>query len=371
MSAPSPPPPAGALRIGGVAGVPIYLDRTWLVLALLVAWTGWQAGQGLDTGTQVAYALWLVVGILVAVLGHEVGHALVARGLGFRVHRVVATLLGGHTAYDGTGATAARTAAVAVAGPAANLLLAGLGALAAAAAPWPVSLFGSAFAWMNLLLAGFNLLPGLPLDGGAVVQSLVWGVTGRRDLGLVVAGWGGRVLAVGIVLWFGVRPVLLGSPRLFDLLISLVMGWILWQGGTAALRRARVERLLRLVRPEQVLEPVHVVPAPTPVGELVGAPHRIVALDERGRPCLVLPTREAGGPDLATLPPHTRLDSLVVRVPDECLVDLAPEGDLEPVLRAMGATGWGLVVVSRAGAVQGVVTSQRLDAAARQALGHS
>ncbi len=368
MSVSTPPPPAGALRIGGVAGVPVYLDRTWLVLAAVVAWTGWQAGQGLGSGTQVAYALWLVVSVLVAVLGHEVGHAVVARALGFRVHRVVATLMGGHTAYDGTGATPGRTAAVAVAGPAVNLLLAALGWFAASTLGWPESLFASAFAWMNLLLAGFNLLPGLPLDGGAALQSLVWGVSGRRDLGILVAGWAGRVLAVGIVLWFGVAPLLAGSVQTFDLVISLVMGWILWAGATSALQRAPLERLLRVVRPEQVIEPVLVVPPSTPVSELVEAPHRIVALDERRLPSLVLPTHEDGVPDLATLPPHTRLGSLVVRLPDSCLVELGPGSDLEPVLRAMNATGWGLVVVSHAGVVQGLVTSEHLEAVARQAL---
>ncbi len=371
MSAPAPPPPSGALRLGRVAGVPVYLDRTWLLLGALVAWTGWQSGRGLGIGTQVAYALWLVLAILVAVLGHEVGHALVARLLGFRVHRVMATLMGGHTAYDGTGATAGRSAAVAAAGPAANLLLAGLGGLATTATAWPVSLFASSFALMNLLLAGFNLLPGLPLDGGAVVQAAVWGVSGRRDLGLVVAGWAGRVLAVGVVLWFGVAPLVTGSPDTVNLVISLVMGWVLWQGATAALRRAPLERLLRVVRLEHLLEPVHVVPSLTPVGRLVGAPHRVLALDERDRPTLVLPPAESGRPALETLPPQTRLASLVVRLPEECLVEVAPDGDVEPVLRSLGRTGWGIVVVTRGGAVLGVVTSQHLDAVAGQALGHN
>ena len=66
---------------------------------------------------------------------------------------------------------------------------------------------------LNLLLAGFNLLPGLPLDGGAILQSLVWGASGRRDRGLVVAGWAGRVVAVGVFLWFGVRPAVTADLR--------------------------------------------------------------------------------------------------------------------------------------------------------------
>jgi Zn-dependent protease len=367
----APQAPTGAVRIARVVGVPVYLDRTWVVLGVLVLWVGWSAAPGLDTATRAAYALWLVLSILVAVLGHEVGHALVARLLGFRVHRIMATLVGGHTAYDGSGTTPGRNAAVAVSGPAANLLLAALGGLGVVLMSGVPHFFAWSFALMNLLLAGFNLLPGLPLDGGAVVQSLVWVVSGRRDQGTVVAGWAGRVVAVGVVLWFGVRPLVLGELQAFDLLVSLVMGWILWQGATSALARAPLERLLRVVRPEDVLEPVHVVPARTPVGELVGAPHRVLALDERDLPTLLLPTPASGVPDLAALPPQTRLASVVVRLPDAALVDLPAGSDLEPVLRALSGTGWGLVVVSRGRSVLGVVTAEHLDAVARHALRHN
>src|SRR5688500_13055079 len=87
--------PAGAVRLGRVAGVPVPLARPWLFLAAFIAWTGGQAGRDLGRGTAVAYAAWLVAGILVAVLAHEVAHAVAGRLLGFRVHRIVATLWGG------------------------------------------------------------------------------------------------------------------------------------------------------------------------------------------------------------------------------------------------------------------------------------
>jgi Zn-dependent protease len=360
--------PAGAVRLGRVAGVPVYLDRTWLLLAAFIAWTGWTTGRSLGTGTAAAYAAWSVVGILIAVLGHEVAHALAGRLLGFRVHRIVATLWGGHTAYDGTGTTPGRAAVIAVSGPLANVAFAGLGALAMTVLPWPWSEFARAFVVLNGLLAVFNLLPGLPLDGGQLVESLVWRATGRRDHGLVVAGWCGRVLAVLLVLGFVALPLSRGTLDTFQGLLAAAMAWILWSGATAAIRRAPLERLLRQVRPEQVLDPATVVPATTPVGELVGLSSRVVALDERGRPTLLLPTPSEGTPDLATVPPATRLSSFVVRVPDECVVELAPGADAEPLLRAMAVTGWGEVVVTSGGTVRGVVTSGRLNAVAEAVL---
>ena len=370
MSA-EPRPPSGAVRLGRVAGVPVYLDRTWLLLAAFIAWTGWRAGQDLGTGTALAYAVWLVLGILVAVLGHEVAHAVSARLLGFRVHRIVATLWGGHTAYDGTGTTPGRAAVVAVSGPLANLGLAGLGALAAALLPWPASEFGRSVVVLNVLLAVFNLLPGLPLDGGQLVESLVWRVTSRRDLGLVVAGWCGRLLAVGLVLWFVAVPLARGTPDVLDAVLAGVMAWILWSGATAAIRRGPYERLLARIRPEDVLDPVAVVPLTTPVGGLVGLGRQVVALDERGLPTLVLPQPSGDTPDLASLDPSTTLGSLVVRIPDECLVELPPGSTTEPLLRALATTGQPLVVVTGAGDVRGVVTSERLNAAAGAVLGRN
>ncbi|HYJ28454.1 MAG TPA: site-2 protease family protein, partial [Nocardioides sp.] len=260
---------------------------------------------------------------------------------------------------------------IAGAGPLANLALAAVGGAAAAVLPWPASRFAWLFMFLNLLLAGFNLLPGLPLDGGQLVQSLVWAVSGRRDLGLVVAGWCGRLLAVGVALWYVVKPIAEGSSDLFGIGLGLVMAWILWSGATAALRRAPLEKLLLRVRPEDVMDAVAVVPALTPVRDLVGIRARVVALDERGRPTLLLPEPSDTAPDLATLPPATRLASLVVKLPDECVVELAPGSDAEPVLRAMASTGWNVVVVTSAGTVRGLVTSERLNAVAETVMGRN
>jgi Zn-dependent protease len=366
-------PPPGALRLARVAGVPVYLDRSWLLLGAFVAWTGWQTGRGLGAGTAtaLAYAGWMVVAIVVAVLGHEVAHAVAARLLGFRVHRIVATLWGGHTAYDGTGATPGRAAVIAASGPLTNAALAVMGWFAAAILPWPATEFAWAFALLNALLAGFNLLPGLPLDGGQLVQSLLWRISGRRDVGLVVAGWCGRVLAVGVVLWYVARPLARGSSDVFGLGLALVLAWILWSGASAALDRAPLERLLLRVRPEDVLDPVTVVPATTPVGHLAGVDRRVVALDERGMPTLLLPEPAAGSPGIGSVPPTTLLASLVVRVPDECVVEVVPGADAEPVLRAMATTGSGVVVVTWGGQVRGVVTSERLNAVAGSVLGRN
>ena len=366
MSVAEPPPPKGAVRVARVAGVPVYIGRGWLLLAAFVAWTGWSNNRDLSTGTAIAYAATLVVSILVAVLGHEIAHALSARALGLQVHRIVADLWGGHTAFDGTGVTPGRNAVVSVSGPLANLAMAGVGVALGFVLPESLNGFARPFVVLNLLLGGFNLLPGLPLDGGQLVQSLVWGVTGRRDRGLLVAGWCGRVVAVLVVLWFAVRPVLTGGRLdLFQVGLALVMAWILWQGATAAIRRVPLERLLARVRPEDIIEPVVVVAPSTTLAQARGLARRTICLDDRGRPTLVVPPASPDLPDPATLDPTTPLSSVVVRLPDDCVVELRPGDSAEPVLRSMATTGWGLVIVTTGGVAQGAITSERLNAVAR------
>ena len=223
---------------------------------------------------------------------------------------------------------------IAGAGPLANLALAGVGGALVGLLPWPASRFAWLFMVLNLLLAGFNLLPGLPLDGGQLVQSLVWGVTGRRDLGLVVAGWCGRLLAVGVALWYVARPLAQGTSDLFGVGFGLVMAWILWSGATAALRRAPLERLLRRVRPGTSSDPVVGGARGSPLVGWVGVGRRVVSLDERaGRPCRC---RAVAGRRQWPVCTTTLLSSMVMPLADGAFIG-SPRRR-RAVLRAMAST---------------------------------
>lgn len=357
----SPPAPTGALRIGRVAGVPVYLDRTWLLLAALFAFTGFQAGQGRGTGVAVGFAVGNVVSIFVAVVGHEVGHAVTARGLGFRVHQVVATVWGGHTSFDGTGATPGRSAVVALSGPFVNVVLAVAGFAVDVAASGLTSDFAWYFGYLNAALAVFNLLPGLPLDGGAAVQSLVWAVTGRRDLGLLVAGWIGRAVAVVVLVLFAGLPLLRGDrTELWPVAIGLVMAWILWTGATAAVRRAGLERVLDTVHVGDAVQRAVVLPSDTPLAVARTHPDLVVCLDERQAPTLVLRSVPP------TAPETTPIGALVTRLPDANVVEATPQDGIGDVLRAMSSTGVGVVVVTVDGQPWGLVAGEGIDAAAKR-----
>ena len=97
----------------------------------------------------------------------------------------------------------------------------------------------------NLLVGALNLVPGLPLDGGRVLKSAVWAITGNVHRGTIVAGWGGRLTAVAVLSWPMLQLPLLGvEPDLLDFILAFVIALFLWSGSTAAMSSARLRRRL-------------------------------------------------------------------------------------------------------------------------------
>ncbi len=192
-----------------IRGIPLRIHPSWFVI-LLLATAAFQQdytaslASSLNAGELWALGLVTAVLLFLSVLLHELGHSLVALAHGVQVRSITLFLLGGVASVERECSTAIGALLVAAAGPAVSLVL-GFGLMAsshAAAhlAPWlgeMVTRLGS----LNLLLAFFNLLPGLPLDGGLIVKALVWQMSGSQRRGILVANNCGRFLsylAVGL-----------------------------------------------------------------------------------------------------------------------------------------------------------------------------
>lgn len=339
--------PAYGWRIASVRGIPVYVGRSWPIIAAAVILTfgpqvshpaqaeapGW-FGYAVAT----AYALLL----LVSVLTHEAAHAVVARRFGYRVDRVVADLWGGHTVYDSSASRPGASAAIAVAGPLANLGLAALGYAAQGQVSGAVtSLLLGAVTLTNLFVGVFNLLPGLPLDGGFIVDALVWKVTGQRSKGLIFAGWLGRILTVVVLFWIVVRPLLAGRPpSLFTIVWGGLIGAFLWAGATNAIRAGTAQRIISSVTVGQVLRPVLAVPATASAQAVldrlstlaqVGS---VVALDARGAPLGLVDMNAIGSIEQARRA-QVPVASLVARQPDGWVVETSPSDDVHSVINAI------------------------------------
>ena len=195
-------------------------------------------------------ALGFVVLLFASVLVHELAHGLMARARGQQPREFVLTLWGGHTAFGGATPTPASSALIAVVGPIANLLLAA-GFLAVAQGVETNSLVGL-LVWSgcltNAFVGLFNLVPGLPLDGGFLLEAAVWAVTKNRHTGTVAAGWVGRVVAVGVFAWALVLPLVQGrQPEIYDVVWAALIGAFLWSGASAAVRGGRTQKAVGLI----------------------------------------------------------------------------------------------------------------------------
>lgn len=333
MTSKSTPRPDGTPGwvIGRAAGAPVILARSWLVAAVVLtvlvapAARTWAPLAG-DVATYLV-AFSFVVLLFVSVFLHELAHGYMARARGLEVREFAITLWGGHTAFGAAASSPGSSALIAVVGPAANLVVGAVCWLAIQAVPGGVLggvLYAGAFA--NAFVAVFNLVPGLPLDGGRVLEALVWKVSGDRLRGTVVAGWAGRLVAVGFAVWAIGLPLLRGSRLdILTILWPVLIGTFLWSGAGGAIRGAQAQRALDRLTVDAVARPAVGVPLTSTLAqaqraaEAAGA-SAVVLLAPDGRPVgYIDPDAAATVPDAAR--PTTAVQAVAVPLADGAVVD--------------------------------------------------
>ncbi|MEV8516576.1 site-2 protease family protein [Dactylosporangium sp. NPDC051484] len=269
---PQPRERGAGIPLGRLAGVPIYLAPSWLLLAGLITLTYGQymaSRLGLSFTTGLAVGFGFVVCLLISVLLHELGHAVTSRRSGIGVRGITLEMLGGYTEMEREAPRPGVELYVSLAGPVVSLAI-GLVAAGAAVVLPPggiAATFAFQLALSNIVVALFNALPGLPLDGGRALQALVWQLSGDANVGRQVAGWAGRVLAlatagVALLLWH-FRLVHGYFGILFTLLVALTM----WVGAGQAIRHAKATASLPPFSARELARPVVAVTADTPLSE--------------------------------------------------------------------------------------------------------
>jgi Zn-dependent protease/CBS domain-containing protein len=216
------------LRFGSIRGIPIRIHITLLLFFMWIAVTYWIAGLG-PRGTVTGVLLLALV--FVTIVLHELTHALVARRFGVRTRDILLLPIGGIASLERIPDRPRQELAIALAGPAFNLVVAALVWAGLALAGSDLSLatastgeaFALQFMWINVLLAAFNLLPAFPLDGGRALRALLTRMMRRERATAIAAGIGqGVAVLLGLVgltynpwlaliavfLWFAARSEL-------------------------------------------------------------------------------------------------------------------------------------------------------------------
>lgn len=246
---------------GRYFGVPVYFSPSWLLFAAYIVYLWSPVVRDyvptLSNGESYAVALCFAVLLGISVLLHELGHTVVSLALGLKVRRIVLMLLGGVSEIEREPQRPGQEYLIAVAGPLVSLVLAGAGAAA-----YPQLESGSVQRWLvvqlmisNLGVMAFNLLPGLPLDGGRLLRAGVWRLTRSQVTGTRAAAWAGRGIAVAIVvgaiaLWYGNR-----DRGMLSLLIVTLIAVFVWASAGQALRLASLQETLPALRISDLTRP--------------------------------------------------------------------------------------------------------------------
>ncbi|MEB3254806.1 MAG: site-2 protease family protein [Synechococcaceae cyanobacterium] len=233
-----------------IRGIPVRIHPSWFVILAMVTFALERAYRSQLAGYLGGAPVWPValataVLLFVSVLLHELGHSLVAMAQGVQVRSITLFLLGGVASVERECATARGALLVAAAGPAVSLALGTLLWQARHGASHLSPVLGQVvldLAVLNLTLGFFNLLPGLPLDGGLIVKALVWQVSGSQRRGVEVANASGRFLswmAIGLGSFWLLRGASLGGAWL------MLLGWFGLGSARSQQQLLQVQRALR------------------------------------------------------------------------------------------------------------------------------
>ncbi len=253
-------------------GFEVKVDLSWIVLALLITWTlaaGVFPHYHPELGTT---AYWLMgvagtLGLFASILFHELSHSLVSRRFGLPIKGITLFIFGGVAEMHDEPERPGVEFFMAVAGPVASVVFGGVLfgiSLLGAVLAWPASVTGVIeYLWfINFLLAGFNLIPAFPLDGGRVFRSILWKWLGdlRRATRIASAFGAGFGL---LLIFLGVASLFYGN--LIGGLWWILIGFFIRQASQASYQRVLMRRALRgePVRRFMRDDPVTVPPSET------------------------------------------------------------------------------------------------------------
>ncbi|MFD7294418.1 site-2 protease family protein [Streptomyces sp. NPDC059897] len=375
------PEPRGGLLMGRPFGVPVYVAPSWFLVAALITWVfGGQLDRVLPELGAARYlvSLFFAVAFYASVLIHELAHTVVALRYKLPVRRIQLQFFGGVSEIEKESETPGREFMLAFVGPLLSLVLSGV-FYAAMRAVEPGTVPGVLLAGLmisNLIVAAFNLLPGLPLDGGRMLRAIVWKLTGKPMTGTIAAAWVGRALAVSVLIGL---PLLTqsgalgegaeesgGMDTLMDALLAAILAAIIWTGAGNSLRMARLREHLPDLRARTLTRRAVPVEAETPLSEALrraneAGARALVVVDADGDPHSLV--REAA---IVGIPEHRRpwvpVSGLAQDLTDGMRVSAELAGEeLLDTLRETPATEY--LVVEENGAIYGVLSAADVERA--------
>jgi Zn-dependent protease/CBS domain-containing protein len=274
-------------------GIPVYVSPYWFIIAGVFIVIYANDLSALSTSMRYVVAAAFVVLLYVSVLVHELSHSVVARSYGLPVRRILLYPLGGISEIEREAPTPGREFAVAGAGPALSLVLSAVG--------WGLSLLvpdgipGALIRQLmvaNLIVGVFNLLPGLPLDGGRMLRAVIWKFTGKPTSATIAAAWVGRVLALALLAIPFFSGGLTGGDIVSTLWVVAIAAFM-WTGATQSIKASRFRERLPGLQARRLVRKAVTVPASTPLAEAIrqadeANARAVVVVDHENKPIAIV-----------------------------------------------------------------------------------
>ena len=353
-----------AWRVGRIAGVEVRIDSSWVVIALLITYSMYLRlsvlYRELAGGGAAGLAVLSAVLFFGSVLVHELAHALVAQARGIRVQDITLFLFGGATRAKVDARGPGDEFLIALVGPLTSGLVAGLFGLVAGlghnllSAPLAGTL--GYLAWTNLLLAGFNLVPGFPLDGGRLLRAALWKTTGSLARATRIASLSGQ--GVGwLLVAAGVASLVAGD--LAGGIWFAFIGWFLVQAARSSYHELQLRQLLAGVEAEDVMA-ADLVPIPPQLSlqdavddYFMRYDHSAFPVQDQGQTIGLL-TLRALRRTPRTQWPTRRVREAMVPLDDQVVV--APEARMDDVVAKLQDGQTHRVLVAHHDQVVGIIT---------------
>ena len=266
---------SGTFRLCKIAGIEIDVHVSWLLIVVLLTWslaTGWFPAlyKGWSPGTYWVVSLLAVLLLFASVLLHELAHSLVARRRGLSVKNITLYIFGGVSTIEQEPKSPGVEFQMSFVGPLTSLLIGGVSYLlflAFRVGPSELEAILGTLAVLNILLGLFNLLPAFPLDGGRVLRSIIWKITGNVRTATRAAAFVGQVLAYLMIL---VGFYLIFAGDIIDGVWFGLIGWFLLSGAQSANSQSMLESMLKGVTVGEVMNRTpNAVPANISLQKLV------------------------------------------------------------------------------------------------------
>lgn len=354
-----------SIPVGRVFGIPLRIDYSWFLILALVTWTlatgyfpaefkGWPAVEYWIVGVITA------VVFFASVLLHELGHSVVAQRYKISVNSITLLIFGGVSEIKSEPGSALSEFWISISGPIVSLALAGIFAVLAIlfSGVEPLLALSKYLAYINLLLGAFNLIPGFPLDGGGVLMSIVWGITHKRHLGIIVAATVGSFFAY-LFIAFGAYQVLGGN--FLNGLWTVFIGWFLLNASGGEVRREKIKSSLSGRKVSEAMSRGYtIIPADTTLQYLVdehilGGSRRSFII-QKDDSVVGLLTMHA----LQSVPREkwvtTRVDQ--VMIPTVQIKQIGPDTEIWEAMEEMDRDGVNQLPVMLEGQIQGMLTRE-------------